>query len=664
MNSVRLYSNGTAVISREYVFEGQEPLRISIPVRKTDLDDVISSLAVFGDVTITGPPTYTPTNADAPALALDPSSALRNLATKLVGASVEVEAGLPYKGKLLGLQPHRREFERTFLEQYRLVILTEKGVQQVEEASITAIRFTDAVVQAEIEKSLRSSLGKIKPDSSTIELTVQPNPGTTTAIVTYATPVAAWKVRYQIRMSSEKSELEGQAVVDNDTDDDWAETLITVITGEPITFSTDLAEVRRPARSRVNVVADRTIGAVVAEPLLPRAIAAAPPPDEKTRGGGYGGGGRGGGASQPSMAPRSMVALAAVVPELRGATDRGRAEQPQAEVRESGDFSVFTSPDPVDVGAKRSAIIPLFRTDIGEAQVILFYKEADDPQRPFRAVRFKNQAAHSLGRGVCEVFVDGDFQGKCVLEPTKPGEEALLIHAKETGVRVFKESTRAGTRRMAIRISEGAAYCEDLNRQETVYRVQNSHPETFPLEIEHPRTWPDSKVDLSISSGVHEAADIPGGQRIGVTLPAKGSLAVKVKEEQIVEQRFSLSASWLQGNVIRLKAPASPNKGIQECIDLQRRIDNLESEIKEREAAAVTIAEEQGRLMKLIPNGHGEQANAWRTDLANAEKELREIKRSVIPKLRGQLKEAQNALHKALGSLRYEWSKEPREEGR
>jgi hypothetical protein len=645
MNSVRLYSNGTAVISREYAFQDQEPLRISIPVRKTDLDDVISSLGVFGDVTITGPPTYTPTNADSPALTLDPASVFEDLATKLAGASVEVEAGTTYSGRLVGLHRRRREANGVVFESRLLVVLTLKGVQQVEEASITAIRFTDPMVQAEIDKALQSSLGGIRPDSSTVEMTIQPNPGTTSAIVTYATPVAAWKIRYQLRMSSQKSELEGQAVVDNDTDDDWAGTLITVITGEPITFSTDLAEVRRPARGRVNVVADRTTGAVAAAPVMP----------------------------PPSMMIRSNFAIASRerkdagdedAPEFDAWDSMEMAKQPQAEIRESGDFSVFTSPDPVDVGAKRSAIIPLFRAEVGEAQVLLFYKERDDPQRPFRAVRFTNHATHSLGRGVCEVFVDGDFQGKSVLEPTKPGEEALLIHAKETGVRVFKERSRPETRRMAIRISEGTVYCEESSRVQTSYRIQNGHTDTFPLEIEHPRTWPDSKLEISVSSGVPEEADIPGGRRIRVTLPAKGSLAVKVKEEQIVEQHYSLSASWLQGNVIRLKAPASPNQGIQECIDLQRKIDDLESEIREKEAAAATIAEEQGRLMKLIPNGHGEQANAWRTDLANAEKELREIKRSVIPKLRGQLKEAQNALHKALGSLRYEWSKEPREEGR
>lgn len=653
MNSVRLYSNGTAVISREYVFKDREPLRISIPVRRSDLDDVISSLAVFGDVAITEPPTYTPTNAEEGTLILDPSSALRNLATKLAGASVEVEAGVAYKGKLLGLQPYRREYERTFLEPYRLVLLTEKGVQQVEEASVTAIRFTEAVVQAEIDRSLRSSFGKIKPDGSKVELAVRPNPGSDGATVTYATPVAAWKIRYQLRLTPEGAELDGQAVVDNDTDDDWAETLITVITGEPITFSTDLAEIRRPRRSRVNVVDDRTTGAVVAEPTL-AVLAAEPPPDEMTRGGRYGGG-----AAQPRMSLRSK-AVAAGLPDLRGATDRGRAEQPEAEARESGDYSVFTSPDPVNLGAGRSAIIPLFRSAVGDARAVLLYKERDDPQRPFRAVRFKNQAHHSLGRGVCEVFVGGDFRGKCVLEPTKPGEEALLVHAKETGVRVHKESKRPESRRMAIRIAEGTVYNEVRHRRRTTYRIRNSHPESFTLEIEHPRTLADSDLRVSVSSGVHEEADIPSGRRIRVALPAGDGLEVEVVEQQVEESRSSLSASWLAGNVVGLKAPSPRDRGMQECIDLQAKIDEIEAEIREKLETSAAIAEEQERLMKLIPNGHGEQANAWRADLAVAEKELREVKRSALPKLRGRLKEAQDALHQALLGLRYTWAEDPK----
>ena len=218
---------------------------------------------------------------------------------------------------------------------------------------------------------------------------------------------------------------------------------------------------------------------------------------------------------------------------------------------------------------------------------------------------------------------------------------------------------------MAIRISEGAVYCEELNRQDTVYRIQNSHPETFPLEIEHPRTWPDSEAGgLRLvrrpRGGGHprRAADscdppgqgAPGRQREGGAGRGAAFLADRLvaprQRDRVEEPRHRRT------------------RGFSECIDLQGEIDGIQAEISEKEETATTIAEEQERLMKLIPNGHGEQANAWRTDLANAEKELREVKRSVIPKLRGQLKEAQDGLHEALSSLRYEWSEGRQREGR
>ena len=349
MNSVKLYSNGTAVIIREYSFQNQEPLRVSIPVRKSDLDDVVSSLSVFGNVTITAPPTYSPTNAQETELTLKPANVLKELATKLSGAAVEIEAGIVYTGKLMGLHRYRRDVQGAVVKQCRLIVLTDKGVQQIDETAVTAIRFTDAMIQAEINKALAASLNEIRPDSSLVEMTIQANLGTTSAVVTYATPVAAWKIRYQLRLTSTETELEGQAVVDNDTDDNWADTLITVITGEPITFSTDLAEIRRPARSRVNIVANRTTGAVRAEPVMLKAIASDEAHLDFTAG--------------PAAA--GIVMAAAPYPERMV-----RAVQEQAEVRESGDFSVFQSPHPVTIGAKRSAIIPLFRTAISDHKAI------------------------------------------------------------------------------------------------------------------------------------------------------------------------------------------------------------------------------------------------------------------------------------------------------
>lgn len=129
MNSVTLYSNGTAVIRRDYAFPDANPMRVAIPVRRADLDDVVSSLAVFGDVAVVGSPSYTPTNAAKATLPLDPQGALRDLLTKLAGAGVvvEVETGGTLEGRLVGVQPRRREYERSQLVDWQLVVPTDRG---------------------------------------------------------------------------------------------------------------------------------------------------------------------------------------------------------------------------------------------------------------------------------------------------------------------------------------------------------------------------------------------------------------------------------------------------------------------------------------------------------------------------------------------------------
>ena len=123
------------------------------------------------------------------------------------------------------------------------MILTEKGVQQVDEASVTAIRFTDAMIQAEIDKALRSSLSQVTPDSSTVEMTAAAQCRRIQGSGDVCHASGCLENSLPASVFSQEAELEGQAVVDNDTDDDWTETLITVITGEPITFATDLAEI-------------------------------------------------------------------------------------------------------------------------------------------------------------------------------------------------------------------------------------------------------------------------------------------------------------------------------------------------------------------------------------------------------------------------------------
>jgi hypothetical protein len=663
MNSVKLYSNGMAVYTREYLLDGKNPTKISIPVKKPDLDEVVASIAVFGNVRLPFPPSYTPVNASTTKLTIDPSSALKDTATKLAGSVVEVTKsnGEKVGGKLVGTHPYKEwNGSGSTTERLKLVVLTEAGIVMIHENELDTLTFTEPTTRDEYLKALAASYQSIKPDSSFVDLTIVAEEGARSAAVTYATPVAAWKPRYQLRSVMGVWELQSEAVVDNDTDDEWKDSTISVITGEPISFETDLAEIRRPARSRVNVVADQAQGAVGVEDTVSRKAAKM----LRSRGMAL--------ASAPMMESRkdSMADFDEEVHAMDLSTrimlfDQ-QAQGQEAEVRESGDFSIFTSPTAVTIGSKKSALIPMFRAIFHEAKTVLVYNPNNNPQRPFRAIKVKNETKNPLGKGVCEIYLDGDFQGKAILEATSPGQEAFLVHAKETGVKVHAAFSAIENRRVGIRIKDGVAVCEEASRTTTTYSVTNNKNEPFEFEIEHSRRLVHSKAAVETSEGEALVSEIPSGWRISIKLPANsgpqtGEIEVVVTENSLESQAFQFvhqGAAWLQQQIIAVKNPLARNQGIVNVIRLQEKVDELNHQIQQAEQQEQTLHADQERLLKLIPSGHADQANKWRTELGTIETDLRELSRKTLPDLRAKQREATKAVQEALANLTGNWSEE------
>lgn len=648
-NLVKLYSNGTALISREYPILDQKPLEVSIPVQKADLDEVVASIAVFGRVSLPEPPSYTPINADATPLQIDVNNVTKSLATKLSGAKVEVGVGnSPINGKLMGIQTYQQETNGSVFDRYRVVVLTEQGVKSFEDKDVTYIFFTEPAVQSEIEKVLQKQYESIKPNSSFVSLKLVPQDGAKSALISYAIPCAAWKTRYQLRMVDGKVELEGQAVVDNDTDDDWRDSIISVITGEPIAFSTDLAEIRRPQRQRINVVSDKATGAVQLDEAN----------NVRTRGS----------MAKAACAWESMAGgfestgfMPSDVPT--GASfsmgKRVSAHQIQAEVREAGDFSIFTSPNPVTVLSKKSAIIPMFRHSLNDSKTVLFYKEENDQRRPFRSIQLKNETSHTLGKGICEVFLDNDFQGKCILEACKPGEDVILVHAKETGVKIFKKPEPVEQRRVSIKFNKGSIVTEESYRQRVSYSVENAKPEEFQLELEYKRTWQGSTITTSDDIVVTQTVN---GVRLGCKLAPNGNKTVELVETYTRSLDFKVTPQWIEGNILALEHPLSKNKGIKKCVELQTKIADFYQQIANAEEQVNTIKEEQIRLKDLIPSAHAEQANLWKSELGENETTLRSLTRTRIPSLKGEVAILEKEIAEILTSLTATWEEEGRKE--
>ena len=266
----------------------------------------------------------------------------------------------------------------------------------------------------------------------------------------------------------DKWELEAEAVVTNDSEEDWRTpdgqgVYVSVVTGEPIDFDTDLAEISRPHRQKVNLSRNQALGAVVAEEAMPVQEM----------------------LMDRRYTPAQLAEVTALAERYGGnliSVDYDQlAQQAHAEIRDVGDFAVFDCPTPIVINSNRSALVPLKTWELREVNPILFYNESKHPRHPWQAKRFKNETGITLGKGVAIVLNDGEFAGKAVLESAQPNEEAILIHALENGVKVFVEHGQVESRYVRFNISNGVARVRKPQRKRD--GLQDQQPEGGSLQV-------------------------------------------------------------------------------------------------------------------------------------------------------------------------------------
>lgn len=673
-NHVTLFSNGIGHFRRVYKIAAGNKERISIPFKRDHVSDVLASLSVFGNVKYDSPPSFTPTNSNATSLSIDPTNSMLGLLRDARGAQVTVNM-LPGRGdkrsaSLAGTESHDVVDANGSTRTVDYVCLLSGGsITKVALSEVASVHFDDESVRSEIEKALTNAFQKIKPDSTFLDLSLSGlSDNEESAVVQYAVPVAAWKMRYSIRRDGDAFTLEGTAIIDNNTDEDWNDFLISVVTGNPISFSTDLAQIRVPARAHINLVDTVAHGAVGAEEGyesvsysggLERAACAAPAGGGMRSAKGMVARARGAYTSQSNCAQFGMMEAADDVVEDFGPA----AVAPGVEAKEIGDFCVFTSKEKISIQSKRSAVVPMFTVPLTKAGSVLLFKESDHARRPWRAVKFKNETDFSLGKGKVVIYQDGVFSGECVMEAAKPGDNRMLPHCLENGVKVVKESKGTETKQTSLRFSQGFGYTETVYKSRTSYKVENKKDEEFKLLIEHTNVLGCNGTLTHEFDGVkiEESEKISNGIRLYFVLPAGESLTLTVTETMVAEQSFGLGNqfNWLQQNVINVKHPLALDKGILAAAEIQKQIDAVGVQVRDMTARKNELVQQAERVRSNLQATKDEAASQirtqWVTDLDESEKEIRLIDKKLIPELQAKQRDLQEQLGEALKQLSAAW---------
>jgi Domain of unknown function (DUF4139) len=486
LKRVMLSTGGVAYLEFEAEITDNAELTLDVPLDQ--VDDVLKSVVVYdskggvGTASLAGRNPLFQTFNDLPfgEAALTSPAALLNA---LQGAEIKVGSSHPIAGQVLQVVTETVQLrDQMTTERHRVSVLTSTGLQQFILEDAESVSFVDADLQAKVSQALREIAIHRAKDRRQIKLASQ-GTGTRQVRVGYVVGAPLWKASYRMTLpagaEAEKAHLQGWAVLENMSGQDWKAVELTLLSGNPVTFRQAIYEAYYVNRPEVPV---EVVGRVL------------PPPDtgvmsrEEAKSG-----------FDRRLAPANAAAAQAPAPRQKNLDEAdkiagrpgigaGRAADlarivDAAEVAEGMTQVSVRLPTPVTIGSGQSAIVPLLDKDVPIVRLALYQPETS-AAHPLASVRLKNDTTNGLPPGVLTLYEDSaagvGYVGDARLNSVPAGEERLVSYAVDEKTKIAREeqSTSALTR---ASMAQGVMHLTRTLRRTTSYNV--SAPATEPRRL-------------------------------------------------------------------------------------------------------------------------------------------------------------------------------------
>ncbi|MDQ2945661.1 MAG: DUF4139 domain-containing protein, partial [Acidobacteriota bacterium] len=128
--------------------------------------------------------------------------------------------------------------------------------------AVSSMRLTDPRLEEQLKQYLQT-LGQSKSRENRSVYIESSGKDARHLKASYIAPAAIWKSSYRLTLRDTNSTLEGWAIVDNTTDEDWSNVRLSVVSGRPISFISLLDTPRYGQRQVAELPEDRAAGPVV-----------------------------------------------------------------------------------------------------------------------------------------------------------------------------------------------------------------------------------------------------------------------------------------------------------------------------------------------------------------------------------------------------------------
>lgn len=561
VSRVTLYDCGLAQMERVAQVSGA--VQLEIRLRLAHLDDMLATLVVAskGGVQVSGvryPSVFTLGQAraassfanaagDTEGLEERPGSPLCHYMLALVGTPVKAvgKDNRVVEGTVLDCVHGKAEVgedgESSYSEESLLLVGADGTVAWMALDQVREL-VPRSAGEGEAMNTYARQLGRA-PGLGETSVRIQTAPGSNGKLAAgYIRQAPVWRMSYKVTARKDGISLEAWGVVHNDSDEDWKDIGLTLVSGLPESYVLSVASPRYAQREALYTDEGHNmfpqLGAATPDSLLY---------EESVVRYEYAGGvslgargmGGGGGMAYGSVSGRAGHVSRSVSGSQAGDSsllEVGKAaavEQTQPAVEE--EISTYSALTAVSVPARTSSMVPLMRRDLpGQA-----FSLVDETLAPRTCVHVRNETGLVLQYGASSFYVNGRFRGQTEFPRTEPGDIRVLCFGEDADVQVALDRKEERSLK-ALEWRSGALYVHELVNTNKVFTLDNRAGQARQMAI---------KVTHRHNGRIVSPSDTLAGEGaeryVLVDAPARKKIDQVVQVEEGVERNIPQTLSQL-----------------------------------------------------------------------------------------------------------------------
>ena len=420
--------------------------------------------------------------------------------------------------------------------------------------------------------------------------------------------------------------MQGWAIVENQTDNDWNGVQLSLVSGRPISFMQDLYQplyIPRPVvqpelyaslnpQTYEGGMSDRKANqpmamamnrrSLAAEEVAPATAAPAPPA-----------GAMGGAAFAADIAGKPMDAAASVASV--------------ASAGKIGELFQYTVWQPVTLSRQKSAMIPIITDDV-ECEKLSIYNASVLPKNPLNGARLKNTTGKHLLQGPITVLEGNSYAGDARIDNVPPDQERLISYGIDLQMTIDSTKNRQEDHIQTGKIVKGVLSISHKYVSSQDYIADNKSDHDKTLIVEHPIRPGWSLVDTEKPI---ETTDTLYRFK-GTVSPSKTS-TLTIKEQIVQDQQLAILPVDTDAVLMYSRTGEFPQKvrdALTKAAQMKQAVVDFERQMNETNAKIDSVTKDQARTrenMKVVGqrSANGEYYKKLESNLRDQDEQIAKL---------------------------------------